>query len=131
MTDLLFEQALRLRSASPESPAIPDGCEGAGRCHGSMVWCQACGDVKHVCDAPERCDRHRPSTDARIDWLIWHWLVERRVERPIDIGLAVADDLDEELPPPIERVRERMIALMATGKICVRDGWLRWIGGRP
>lgn len=35
-----------------------DDCPGAGRCHGSLAWCDRCGDVSRVCDAA-RCDRHR------------------------------------------------------------------------
>lgn len=35
-----------------------DGCEGFGRCHGTMRWCDACGDVSSVCD-DVGCDRHR------------------------------------------------------------------------
>lgn len=129
MTDLLFEQALGLRDISPETPP-PDGCEGAGRCHGCVVHCPSCGDVSRVCDAPERCDRHRPLTDARVDWLIRYWLVDRCVEQPLDLARAVSDDLDEVLPPPIERARERPLALMSAGKIVVREhGQTRWIGG--
>jgi len=64
MTDLLFEQALGLRSVSPESPALPDGCEGAGRCHGCMDWCDACGLVRNVCDAAD-CMHHGKDREAK------------------------------------------------------------------
>lgn len=36
-------------------------CPGQGKCHGCVKWCDACGDVEHVCDtriAMERCDAH-------------------------------------------------------------------------
>lgn len=38
-------------------PPDPDGCEGTGKCHGSMGWCDRCGDVSKVCDDPA-CDAH-------------------------------------------------------------------------
>ena len=60
MSDLLFEEALRLRDRSPEAPPpspLPDGCEGEGHCHGPMDWCSACGLVRNVCDAPD-CMHH-------------------------------------------------------------------------
>lgn len=31
---------------------------GEGRCHGTLVWCDWCGDVTEMCDDP-RCDAHR------------------------------------------------------------------------
>lgn len=42
-------------------------CAGAGKCHGSMRWCDICGNGPHVCDTRlrgERCDSHPvpPST---------------------------------------------------------------------
>ena len=36
-------------------------CPGSGKCHGCVVWCNACGDVEEVCDARlqgQRCDVH-------------------------------------------------------------------------
>lgn len=33
-------------------------CPGAGRCHGCMSWCDACGDVDGVCSAAV-CWQHR------------------------------------------------------------------------
>ena len=35
-----------------------DDCPGPGLCHGSASWCDRCGDVDDVCDAPV-CYRHR------------------------------------------------------------------------
>ena len=35
-----------------------DDCPGTGKCHGSAGWCDRCGDVDDVCDAPV-CYRHR------------------------------------------------------------------------
>jgi len=42
----------------PREPGRPDGCEGKGRCHGAMQWCDACGDVSDVCDASD-CAAHK------------------------------------------------------------------------
>ncbi len=37
----------------------PEGCTGEGKCHGSLGFCDACGDVSQVCDANEGdCDCH-------------------------------------------------------------------------
>ena len=36
-----------------------DGCPGRGKCHGSMSWCDLCGDVGLLCDMHGRCDLHR------------------------------------------------------------------------
>lgn len=37
----------------------PDGCPGAGVCHGPMKWCDRCGDVGRVCDDwTKQCDSH-------------------------------------------------------------------------
>lgn len=41
----------------------PDGCEGAGRCHGPMKWCEACGDVRQVCD-DSLCCTHSDEEDG-------------------------------------------------------------------
>jgi hypothetical protein len=35
-----------------------DECPGEGKCHGSMNWCERCGDVVKVCD-DVNCDLHR------------------------------------------------------------------------
>jgi len=36
-------------------------CPGAGKCHGCLVWCDACGVVEYVCDS-RPCDSH-PNRD--------------------------------------------------------------------
>lgn len=47
-----------------------DECPGPGKCHGPRVWCDNCGDVRHICDArlrDERCDAHPiPPTPSEI-----------------------------------------------------------------
>ena len=35
----------------------PTNCEGQGKCHGALKWCDRCGDVSDVCDA-DVCDCH-------------------------------------------------------------------------
>lgn len=45
--------------ALQDSSRRPEGCEGFGRCHGTMRWCDACGDVSSICD-DVGCDRHHP-----------------------------------------------------------------------
>lgn len=51
--DRFIDQALVREGAEP--------CKDAGRCHGPLKWCDACGDVKRVCDAaPGDCDAHPP-----------------------------------------------------------------------
>lgn len=43
-------------------------CAEKGLCHGPLKWCDACGDVKHVCDfrlRGERCDEHPVPPTAR------------------------------------------------------------------
>jgi len=52
--DLLW-LAGELESGSVAPPAI---CDGPTSCHGSMVDCEACGDVRLACDDDD-CDRHR------------------------------------------------------------------------
>src|ERR1700761_6258266 len=39
----------------------PDPCPGDGVCHGSLCWCDWCGDVKETCDVewPHWCDTHK------------------------------------------------------------------------
>ncbi len=34
-----------------------DECPGRGKCHGAMDWCDNCGSVRNICDAPP-CDAH-------------------------------------------------------------------------
>ena len=43
----------------PAPPAIdpPEGCTGAGNCHGPMKWCDACGDFSKTCKDPD-CAAH-------------------------------------------------------------------------
>ena len=39
--------------------AKDDACEGQGKCHGSLKWCDECGDVGDMCDADAGgCDCH-------------------------------------------------------------------------
>ena len=126
MNDLQAEEELGLRVAAPER--VP-GCAGGGRCHGSRVWCEVCGDTKRVCDAPERCERHRPWSDAQIDAAIHYWLLERGVRLLKDLVAVVSDDPDLPLSPTADRVRERLILLMVASKIIVRLGGVaNWVG---
>lgn len=46
-----LEECLRLEGYDPS------GCPGPSRCHGSMTWCDKCGDVYDVCHDPS-CDTH-------------------------------------------------------------------------
>lgn len=47
-----------------------DACPGPGKCHGPLVWCDNCGNVRHICDTrlrDERCDAHAaPPTPGEI-----------------------------------------------------------------
>lgn len=42
----------------------PDECPGTGRCHGSLSWCNICGNVDRVCDfGPYFCNLHYPEDE--------------------------------------------------------------------
>jgi hypothetical protein len=41
-------------------------CADEGRCHGSLAWCDICGDVKMLCDDPA-CDLHRERRQEALD----------------------------------------------------------------
>ena len=59
---VICDQCVRLAMAiiTEDEPAPkPNGCAGAGNCHGGLAWCDLCGDVDDVCDDRENCDRHR------------------------------------------------------------------------
>lgn len=45
------------------TPLEPADCAGAGRCHGTMSWCERCGDVRTTCDESV-CDAHPSRADA-------------------------------------------------------------------
>lgn len=34
-------------------------CTWKDKCHGTMTWCARCGDVTHLCHAPDACDVHQ------------------------------------------------------------------------
>lgn len=40
-------------------------CPGRGECHGSMAWCDVCGDVSATCPEVE-CDLHHPVDSAGV-----------------------------------------------------------------
>lgn len=52
-----------LLQALQDSPRRPDGCEGFGRCHGTMRWCDDCGDVSRTCN-DKGCDVHQLEREA-------------------------------------------------------------------
>lgn len=51
------EQVVNVERVKAAQERREAGCEGAGKCHGSMQWCDYCGDVSNVCDGPP-CDAH-------------------------------------------------------------------------
>lgn len=58
----------------------PD-CPGEGRCHGSMSWCDVCGDVSEVCD-DHACDRHESQARAETQrQLIDHYAESAKTGR--------------------------------------------------
>lgn len=64
MTDSLVEidrqiAVLLARRAELAGP-LPDVCPGSGACHGSLGWCDKCGNVNKTCDDP-CCDTHYPT----------------------------------------------------------------------
>lgn len=128
----------------------PDGCEGEGQCHGARQWCDACGDVSHVCTDAQNCACHRPATDDQIDELILAHidLYGRggRNETEIDdsVGSTWADSgapieqartrarlrhlLDAgaiEVAPPIEKTR-LMVVLLGPDVIAQRNATVRY-----
>jgi hypothetical protein len=62
---------LRAELAAVEAQLDDCDCPGSGRCHGSLCWCDRCGDVTTICDAPgcckhrcQSCDKIRPPEDG-------------------------------------------------------------------
>lgn len=51
--------ATRRKHLGYRRQTLPNGdeCTGEGRCHGTLNWCDICGDVESVCDTPG-CDVH-------------------------------------------------------------------------
>lgn len=128
----------------------PDGCEGEGQCHGARQWCDACGDVSHVCTDAQNCACHRPATDEQIDELILATLDiygrGGRNETEIDDSVGstwagsgapieqartrarlryLLDDGAIEVAPPIEATR-LMVQLIGPERIAERNASVRY-----
>lgn len=88
-------------------------CPGAGKCHGCMSWCDACGNVGDVCDVRlfgERCDAHPrppPSHELRAS--------RRALEERIRDLVAALCDARSELADlaELERVSRVLLAQQA------------------
>lgn len=52
-----------MRRRSELSGQDPEDCPGEGTCHGSLGWCNICGDVNRVCDMVG-CDTHFPKDES-------------------------------------------------------------------
>lgn len=51
-----------LRRRSELAGQEPGDCPGEGRCHGSLAFCNICGNVNRVCDMAD-CDTHFPTDE--------------------------------------------------------------------
>lgn len=49
-----------------EAPPRDADCTGRGQCHGSLAWCNVCGEVGDVCSAVD-CDTHHRKAGRNVE----------------------------------------------------------------
>lgn len=106
---LAIAQWERYVRASTEAQDL--GCPGTGRCHGSMAWCPAHGDVKLLCDMEGKCDLHRER------WT--EWVLERA---PV-AKLAREEGMEAGLTKARGEARQQVEALQEKLRRARSDAW--------